>query len=209
LSGAKPPFPNLSDKDLYAFDRLETIQFFPKEAYLQKCIEAESVRRYLDKSRYRKPVYVITGLKTVSGASVKSLRARDVSASLGVKADGTVWSGGSLPIGGGGGPRIGGKKETKEATSWEGSSDFVFAFRLRKVFVERKTGTVKKEEDYKTGAMLEREVEKIGVPELCITAEEDPDAEAEGFLKELLTDGDTIVACAVPNLEEDVEDCME
>ncbi|RFU35432.1 hypothetical protein B7463_g888, partial [Scytalidium lignicola] len=195
------------DKDLYAFDRLETTQFFPNETYLQKCIEAEPVHRYLDKSRYRKPIYVITGLKTVTGARAKSLRARTVSGSFGVEVDGTVWSGGSVPVGGG--PHIGGKKETKIATSWEGSSDFVFAFRVRKVLVERKMGTVKKDEDYKTGAMLEDKIEEMDAPEFCIVTEEDPDAEEEGFLKEELMDGDAMVACAVPNLEGGVEDSIE
>jgi hypothetical protein len=206
LARVNSPFPNLSDKDLYAFDRLETTQFIPKEAYLQKCIDAEPVRRYLDKSRYRKPVYVITGLKTVTGASAKSLRARVVGGGLGAAIDGTVLSGGSVPVGGG--PQIAWKQDTKGVTSWEGSSDFVFAFRLQKVLVERKTGAVKKGEDYKSGAMLEHEVERIDVPELCIVTKEAPDAEAEGFLKELLNDGDTIVACAIPNLEGDVEDSI-
>lgn len=81
--------------------------------------------------------------------------------------------------------------------SWEGSSDFVFAFRVRKVLVEKKTGVVSKDEDYRRGAMLEREHNTFEVPVLSILAE-DPDLEQEGFSKEELMEGDMSVICAVP-----------
>ena len=161
------------------------------------------MRRYLDKSRYRKPVYIITGLKTVTGAKAKSLKSRAVGGNLGVEVDGTIWSGGTVPIGGG--PGVEGITEKKEGTTWEGSSDFVFAFRVRKVSVEKDTGTAKEDEDYKTGAMLGNEIKKEDVLKLSICAEEDPEAEDEGCEKEELMEGDTIIACAVPKAEDSVE----
>lgn len=57
--------------EAYTFKRVETKQFVPKDDYVQKCIEAEAVRHYLDQFRYRKPVYLITGVKTVYGAKKK------------------------------------------------------------------------------------------------------------------------------------------
>lgn len=107
-----------------------------------------------------------------------------------------MWSGGTVPISGG--PSVEGAVENKGSVSWEGSSDFVFAFRVRKVLVEKKTGAVKSDEDYKDGAMLERKLRVVEVPRLSILTEEDPDAEEEGFIKEELMEGDVIVNCAVP-----------
>ncbi|XXG96337.1 hypothetical protein Hte_002619 [Hypoxylon texense] len=192
-----------SNGEVYSFDRIETVQFFPKEEYLQKCIEAEPVRRYLDKSRYRKPVYVITGLKTVTGARAKSYKSRAIGGNLGVEVDGTVWSGGGVPVAIG--PGVEGSAGRKDGVSWEGSSEFVFAFRVRKVFAE-KTGGVKSDEDYKRGAMLEREHGTKADTQLSILTVEDPDAEQEGFVKEELTEDDLIVHCAAPHALEFVED---
>lgn len=175
---------------------MDTTQFVPKEDYVQKCIEAVPVRRYLDRSRYRKPVYIITGLKTVTGAKAKSHKSRAIGGNLGFEVDGTIWSGGTVPVGGG--PEIEGRAKKKERTTWEGSSDFVLAFRVRKVSVKRSTGAVTEEEDYQKGAMLGIEPEKIDVPELSIAAEEDPEAEDEGCEKEELTEGDAAIPCAVP-----------
>ncbi|KAF4626073.1 hypothetical protein G7Y89_g12088 [Cudoniella acicularis] len=194
---------NNSNDDLYVFDRVDTTQFIAKEEYLQTCIEATPVRRYLDKSRYRKPLYIITGIKTVTGAKAKSLKSCGVGANLGIELDGTVWSGGTMSIGGG--PTIEGKTENKAGTTWEGSSDFVFAFRVRKVRVEQKTGTVNDDDDYTAGALLGNEVKKKGVPDLSISAEEDPKAEDEGFEEEELMEGDAVIFCAVPKVENQEE----
>ncbi|KAI0180729.1 hypothetical protein GGR52DRAFT_2605 [Hypoxylon sp. FL1284] len=192
-----------SDAEIYNFERIETVQFFPKQDYLQGCIEAEPVRRYLDKSRYKKPVYVITGLKTVRGAMAKSYKSRAVGGAFGAEVDGALWSGGSGPVRVG--PDVEGNMEQRNGVSWEGSSDFVFAFRVRKIFV-KKTGRVKSDEDYKTGAMFERESATNEVPRLSILTEEDPDAEDEDFVPEELTEDGLVFRCAVPpllRLEED------
>ena len=44
--------------------------------------------------------------------------------------------------------------ETRQDVAWEGGSDFLFAFRVRKVMVEKNTRGVKLEKDYTTGALL-------------------------------------------------------
>ncbi|KAI0850771.1 hypothetical protein F5Y00DRAFT_260221 [Daldinia vernicosa] len=185
-----------SEGEAFSFDRIETTQFFPSKDYLQRCIEAEPVRRYLDKSRYRKPVYIITGIKTVTGAKAKSFKSRGIGGSLGTEVDGTVWSGGTVPISSG--PTIDVNHGRNTDMSWEGSSDFVFAFRVRKVLVEKKTGVVGKDEDYRRGAMLERGRNTLEVPVLSILESEDPDLEQEDFIREELVEGDVSVICAVP-----------
>lgn len=189
---------------MYAFERVDTSQFVPKEDYIQRCIEAEAVRRYLDRSRYRKPIYVITGIKTVYGAKAKSYVSRACSGKLGVSVDGTLWSGATVPVSLE--PGVEGNGEAKSGTSWEGSSDFVFAFRVRKIHVNKKTQTADKSQDYNKGALLDNKKEKIreDFPDLLISSEEDPKAEDEGYLEGEFMEGDTVVTCAFPKAE--VED---
>lgn len=177
-----------SDMSRFTFDRIETTQFIPKSSYLQACINAEPVQRYLAKSRYRKPVYVITGLKTVTGAKAESLRSAAVGGSVQAEVDALAWTG--IPVGGG--PGVGGRKVDRQSVAWTSGSDFVFAFRVRKVWAQKKMVTVKKEEDYKKGAMLDGAVEGVDGPGVSITAEEEADAE-EGFLKEELMNGEEVV----------------
>lgn len=190
-----------SDEEKYTFDRVETEQFFPKDSYIQKCVEADPVRRYLEKARYSKPIYVITGIKTVHGAKAKSVKNRAVGGKLRVEVDGTVWSGGTVPVGGG--PSTEAQQDNKSGTKFGGSDDFVFAFRVRKVTVELKTGLVKRDEDYKKGAMLDKEGKKLDVPELSIAKVEDPNAEDEDFEGEELMEGDVVIACGIPKPEDD------
>lgn len=113
-----------------------------------------------------------------------------------MEVDGTIWSGGVASIGGG--PGISGNISNQDQVSWEGSSDFVLAYRVRKVRVS-KAGSVKRDEDYKTGAMLGDGVGDIGAPKLNIVSEElDLGIESGSFVVEETTEGDVSVMCAVP-----------
>lgn len=191
-----------SNNEVYAFKRVVTMQFVPRDDYIQKCIEAEAVRRHLDRSRYRKPVYIITGVKTVYGAKAKSYKSRGHVSKLGGSIDGTVWSGGASPVSVD--PGVEGKRETKSSTTWEGSSDFVFAFRVRKVHVNKKTQVPDEKHDYKKGALLRSEIDKNreDLPDLFISSQEDPKAEDEGYEEYKFTEGDTVVACAIFKTED-------
>ncbi|KPM38865.1 hypothetical protein AK830_g7709 [Neonectria ditissima] len=191
-----------SNQEVYEFNRVETTQFIPKDDYIQTCIEAPAVRAHLEKSRYRKPVYIITGIKTVYGAKAKTQTSRAHGGSASVAVDGTVWSGGAVPVGVE--PGIEGRKETTHDTSWKESSDFVFAFRVRKVHVSRKTHTVDRSDDYTKGALLDGKVQKPkeSIPELLIASQDEPKPEDEGFGEEELTEGDAVVVCAVPKADD-------
>lgn len=151
------------------------------------------MRRYLEITRYRKPIYIITGLKTVTGAEANTLESRTVGSNLAVEVDGTVWSGGAVPVGGG--PGIEGKTTTSQGTKWEASGDFVFAFRVSKVVV-KKTGDVG-EEEFRKGAMMDGE-SKVNKPDLSIVSVEEPDAKSEGFGDEEVMEDDEVVFCGVP-----------
>lgn len=171
---------------------METTQFSPKLPYLQKCIESEDVRRFLHVSRYCKPVYIITGLKIVTGARADTLRTRTVKTNLAVEVDGTVWSGGAVPVGGG--PGLEGEVSSKATTEWSGGDDFVFAFRVTKVTVAKATGQVRSEEEYRKGAMLGNEEGHVEGPRLSVLISEDFDVEAEDFdTEELMEDREQVV----------------
>ncbi|PVH85639.1 hypothetical protein DL98DRAFT_557564 [Cadophora sp. DSE1049] len=195
--------------EVFTFESVETTQFVPTEGYFQTAISSPAVHRYLEKSRLRKSVYVITGVKVVRGAnsSGKSGRERGVGGEVGVSVDGTIWSGGLVPVGGG--PSISSQHERKATESWEASSDFVFAFRVSKIGVkikkrgaEEETGLeVGKEEMYKKGAMLGDEVEGEGDGDEFEILEGDVDVEEEGCVEKELWEGDRVVRCAVPGVE--------
>ncbi|KAF5002041.1 hypothetical protein FGRMN_652 [Fusarium graminum] len=186
------------DEETFAFDTLETIQFIPNYAYLQECVESEAVRRWLELSRYRKPIYVITGLKVVTGAKAYTIRSRTVGGNLAAEVDGTIWSGGAVPIGGG--PGVGAKVGGKQSVKWE-SGNFVFAFRVSKIRVA-KTGHVASETEFTHGAMMDSALESW-MPEmeesnLALISVEDPSAKDEGFDAKELMEDDDVVLCAIP-----------
>ncbi|GJC82941.1 hypothetical protein ColLi_05779 [Colletotrichum liriopes] len=189
-------------EEKFMFNTLETVHFIPTPTYLQTCIESDNVRRFLQTSRYRKPVYIITGVKIVNGAEANTLQSRNIGGTLAVEVDGALLSGGAVPIGGG--PGVEGRVGDKAGTSWDGSGDFVFAFRVSKVFVGEKTGHVVSEEEYRKGAMLGDETKDVRAPTLSVLKVEEPGAEAEGFDVEELMDDEDVVLCAIPR-EEDSE----
>lgn len=185
-----------SDQETFFFKTLETTHFIPTDTYLQKCVEAGTVRQYLETTRYRKPIYIITGIKVVTGAEANTLKSRTVGGNIAVEVDGTVWSGGSVPIGGG--PGIESKTTDSQETKWEGSGDFVFAFRVSKVVV-KKTGEIN-EEEFRDGAFLGGG-RGLKLDDLCILSVEEPDIEAEGFAKQKVMEDDEAIVAGIPNLQ--------
>ncbi|KAJ4327404.1 hypothetical protein N0V84_002175 [Fusarium piperis] len=75
------------DEEKFAFEALETTQFTPTSSYVQTCVEAKNVRHFLELSKYRKPVYIITGLKVVTGAQANTLESRSMGGTVGVEVD--------------------------------------------------------------------------------------------------------------------------
>jgi hypothetical protein len=135
-----------SAEQAYAFDAIDTTEFIPTRDYLARSMAAPAVVSFLEKSCFRKPVYMITALKVVRGARAKSALSRSLGAELKVGLDGT-WTGAPAKFG----PEVRVEWNDEESGSFDGSSDFVFAFRLRKVVVHRSGETTHVE--YTKGAM--------------------------------------------------------
>jgi len=54
----------------YSFKHMETNWFIPSRAFIKKAAESADVVNFLKQTDYADPVYMITGIKTVEGASI-------------------------------------------------------------------------------------------------------------------------------------------
>lgn len=117
----------------------------------------------------------------------------------GAQVDGTVLSGGTVPVGGG--PEVRGGKAKKLKISWDGSDDFVMAFKISKVRVS-KIGNVKDEKEYLKGAFLEHSTGPEEPPKLSFKVVEETGVD-EGFCAETVREGDDPIAFGVPDIDED------
>ncbi|KAJ0350325.1 hypothetical protein KNSL1_003996 [Colletotrichum chrysophilum] len=75
------------DEESFIFSTIDTTQFNPSLTYLQHSIENTNVRRFLQAARYRKPVYVITGIKVVKGAEANTSKSRGIGGNIAVEVD--------------------------------------------------------------------------------------------------------------------------
>ncbi|KAF2683622.1 hypothetical protein K458DRAFT_418596 [Lentithecium fluviatile CBS 122367] len=204
-----------SSKRAFTFDRLDTTyvdttdpdsenaEKTKYEEYIERCIKAPAVLRYLERKRFRKHVYVITGIKIVSGAKCSTTDSRATEVLAGAQVDGTILSGGMVPMGGG--PEIHGGRAKKLKISWEGSTEFVLAFKVSKVRVDQ-SGKVKREEEYLKGAFLEVKPEKGEPVKLAVDVVKQTSVE-EGFSATTVVEGDELIAFGVPEADEgDQED---
>ncbi|KAL8388759.1 hypothetical protein RB599_010084 [Gaeumannomyces hyphopodioides] len=178
---------------LHSYEQLVTRQFFPDEDYLQQCLDALRVRQYLELSRCKKPVYVITGLKTVYGASAESRASRGRGGHLEGGVDPTLPSGGAAPA-----VEVDADLSRGRSTevAWGGSEPFVLAFRVRRVYAHEKTGEIRKQEDYKRGAFLGNETKGDVGDGRGFSVSKTDDPEDEGHDNVEVTEGDTEVVCA-------------
>lgn len=126
-------------------------------------------------------------------------RARDAKAGFAV--DGTLTSAGHVP--GKVEPAAEIKAETNKGTTWEDSSDFVFAFRVRKVLVDEKAREIAYNEDYNKGALLgaRTETPSEALSDLIVSEQQDGRPGDEGYIEAEVTEGDTVVICGIPTTE--------
>lgn len=183
----------------YSFDTLETIEFMPTAEYLAQNMSAPAVVGYLEKSRFRKDVFMITAVKIARGARAQSALHQTFGAELSVGLDGTM-TGAPLTFG----PKVCGMHNVGESASFEGSSDFVFAFRLRKIIVHR-SGKISHAE-FTKGAMYDadwRPDEPRGLPFVIEgLAKQDASAKDLGYDGTAeIVDEDEECICVLPDRE--------
>jgi hypothetical protein len=60
-----------NEETTFKVDQLRTEYFDPTLAYLEESINAPSVDQYIKEHKFKKPVYMVTGVKIARGGSVK------------------------------------------------------------------------------------------------------------------------------------------
>lgn len=118
--------------------------------YLEKVVLGDpSVLAYLHASRIaRNSIYMITGVKIVRGAQVKETVKRGFGGDGEVGVDVSMLTG--VPVSTA--PRLEASRQKKRQVSFTGSSDFVFAYRLRKIRYREARGL--RQDEYVDGALL-------------------------------------------------------
>lgn len=129
----------------YKFDRLDTEFVEPTAKYVKESVLSDSIAQYIITNDFKKPVYMVTGVKIARGADVALAKSKEAGTHMRAGVDGTP---GGIP--GRAGPEVTISSKDSEKTSFGGSSDFVFAYRLRKIFYEK--GQVRNTE-YNKGAL--------------------------------------------------------
>jgi hypothetical protein len=134
---------------MYKFASVDIEYFFPSPTYVSQCMELSDVQDYLKGYNYKKPVYLITGLKVAKGASVRLEKVTKVWA----KAEVGLNNPGGTNIQAG--PRVECTLENSPVFAFTESSDIVVGVQCLKLYYKTSwlIGEKKlKEELYTSGA---------------------------------------------------------
>ncbi|OBT39276.1 hypothetical protein VE00_10596 [Pseudogymnoascus sp. WSF 3629] len=115
------------ENDTYKFAGVDTEYFFPSPTYISRCMELPDVQDYLKGGNYKKPVFLITGLKVAKGVSVHLKEGTKFSA----KAEIGFNNPGGTNIKAG--PRIEGTLDNSTSMSFTESSDIVVGIQCLKL----------------------------------------------------------------------------
>lgn len=136
------------DSTIWRFRRLDTYFIVPDLTYIEASMAEAGVKRFFEEHP-ETPSYMITGVKVARGAELVRSRRRGLGADGQVGVDATT---AGVPISVG--PRASIVRETVEAESFSGSSDFIFAYSLIKIYRHPKTGALSSKEKVK-GALYD------------------------------------------------------
>jgi len=101
------------------------VVFDPDIEYVRQAVKSPAVTAFLVAAKFTIPVFMVTGLKIARGASAESAATRAAKAHLGLsgKVPGVATIGSAADA----------AKSKYTSTSFEGSTDFILAFRVRRV----------------------------------------------------------------------------
>lgn len=144
-------------------------------------------KSYLVKKKKR-PLYIVTGIKAVTGATARTSDAVGKKGRAGVEVDGTLLGGAPVSLR----PEAEIERHAGQEISFDGASDFVFAYRVQKIKISRKGEA--SHEDYSKRAMLDaqkppRKVEGADAS-FDVSQLDNADLEAEGFQVEDIGSGE-------------------
>ncbi|KAE8454422.1 hypothetical protein EG329_000044 [Mollisiaceae sp. DMI_Dod_QoI] len=131
------------DSTTWRFKRLDTYFIVPDQAYIEASMVVPEVKKFFEENP-KKSAYMITGVKVAREAELIRSRRRLLGADGRVGIDTTAVG---APVSGG--PKASIQTERGEGQSFTGSSDFVFAYRLIKIYKHSKTGALTSKEKVK------------------------------------------------------------
>lgn len=141
--------------NILEFEQLETSFIEPDLGYVRAAMASpEAVRFY--QGNPRKPAFIVTGIKIARGPAIERLKKWKYGVEGSAGADLTPVTGAPITLGPSG--SVG--SNLTSSTAFSGSSDFVFAYRLKKVYKDR-LGMVSKITDHVKGAVHELEGDDV------------------------------------------------
>lgn len=111
-------------------------------------VKMDPVKKYLERFDFEEPVYIVVGIKTVSGSTIKELVRKNVSTDMELSIDATS-AGAPAAVG----PGLNLLSQVENTLKFDRSTDFVFAFRIRKIIVNKMKFEVEDEEDVEGGVL--------------------------------------------------------
>ncbi|KJZ70856.1 hypothetical protein HIM_09770 [Hirsutella minnesotensis 3608] len=113
--------------DVLSCQKLITMTFDPTDDYIADSMKLPEVQRFMRGCNFKSPVFMVTGLKISRGSALRSSHSTD----KGVRMEGGIAPLGSpVQLEG----KAGIQSVTKEDESWDASSPFIVAFRVRKIW---------------------------------------------------------------------------
>lgn len=134
----------------YSFKHMHTEWFIPSEELANKAVQSKKAASHLKRTAYESPLYMITGLKIVEGASVTTIKdkGKDFTAFLGVDA-------GPVSVG----PQTSHNSQNTELQTFSNSTPIMFAFQLMEVRCDAEGNVSTKA--YNTGALFRLDADSV------------------------------------------------
>ncbi|RDL37539.1 Uncharacterized protein BP5553_04972 [Venustampulla echinocandica] len=128
LSGTR----SASESWNWSFDRLESETIVPRLVDVQAAMKREEIVRQINhrKFDFRKRLYMVTGIRVARGAKLSQSSSKSVGIDAKAGLDLVNLIGAPIAAG----PKAGVKRGKDYETSFEGASDFVFAYRVCEVY---------------------------------------------------------------------------
>jgi hypothetical protein len=120
------------DADLYTIPRLETKFIEPSKDYIEERAMLPEVASFIVETDFKKPIYLVTGVKVAYGASMAWDKWHEIAAGGKFGASGTA---AGAP--GGGGFETNAQDSSKQKTGFRKSSPIVFGFQIREIYYDK------------------------------------------------------------------------
>ncbi|KAF5691980.1 extracellular serine protease [Fusarium circinatum] len=120
------------DGDKYRIDNVETTHFYPTDDYYEKCLQLHDVKKFIKGFKYKKPIYLITGLKFAHRASITMESRRQIGADTEASVPVPI-----APVDLEVGAQAGASSSSEVMCSFTQDDAFVLAIQVQKIYHKR------------------------------------------------------------------------